>query len=239
MAYGTPTIPKVDKIFGPGNRYVTEAKLQVAQDGCGVAIDLPAGPSEVMVVADSTANPAWVAADLLAQAEHDPTSQVILVALSAQLAHEVVIQVSTQLSTLSRQSICRQALANSQIVVVEDQTSALGIIEEYAPEHLILSVEQPRQWLDFIGTAGSVFLGSYTPESLGDYCSGTNHVLPTYGYARSYSGLTLKDFTRTMTVQEATYEGLKNLGPTAIVLAELEGLDAHARAVSMRLEQGG
>ena len=236
MAYGTQTIPKVDKICGPGNAYVTAAKLHVARDPEGAALDLPAGPSEVLVIADASATAAFVAADLLAQAEHDPSAQVILVTTSAALAAAIVAEVVRQQAVLSRRSIAAAALKGSRAIIVPDLETAIALSNDYAPEHLILEIESPRAWLGRVTTAGSVFLGHWSPESIGDYCSGTNHVLPTYGYARAYSGLSLGDFMRRMTVQELTPAGLRDLGPTAATLAGLEGLDAHAAAVTIRLQ---
>jgi histidinol dehydrogenase len=235
MAYGTETVPKVDKIFGPGNAWVTAAKLAVAMDPEGAAYDMPAGPSEVLVVADQTAHPEFVAADLLAQAEHSADAQVILVTDSRELAHAVNLEVERQLARLSRGNVIRAALASSRIILVDCVETALEVSNRYAPEHLIIETERPRQWLGKVRHAGSVFLGAWTPESMGDYCSGTNHVLPTYGYARSFSGLSLADFERRMTVQELTPQGIAGLGPVAETLAMLEGLDAHANAVAVRL----
>jgi len=230
LAYGTASIPKVDKIFGPGNAWVTAAKQQVAADPDGAAVDLPAGPSEVLVIADDTARAAFVAADLLAQAEHDPQSQAILVTPSANLAAEVVAEVERQMTGLSRRSILLKSMLASRCIIVADLKTAI-----HAPEHLLLQVRQARSWLSQIRNAGSVFLGDWSPEPLGDYCSGTNHVLPTYGYARAYSGLSLLDFSKRITVQELTPDGLRDLGPVAATLAHLEGLDAHAAAVERRL----
>jgi histidinol dehydrogenase len=235
LAYGTATIPKVDKIFGPGNVWVTAAKQQVAADPDGAAVDMPAGPSEVLVLADETARPDFIAADLLAQAEHDPQSQAILVTPSAQLAREVAAQVERQLPTLSRHAILVQSIAASRCIVVPDLDTAFEVSNAYAPEHLLLQIRQPRAALERIRNAGSIFLGEWSPEPMGDYCSGTNHVLPTYGYARAYSGLSLVDFSKRITVQELTAEGLRGLGPVAATLAHLEGLDAHAAAVERRL----
>ena len=235
MAYGTGTIPKVDKIFGPGNAYVVAAKLHVARDPAGAALDLPAGPSEVLVIADESANATFVAADLLAQAEHGPSSQVILITPSGSLATAVGTEVVRQCVTLSRHEIVRAALVASRVIVVPDLETAVEVSNAYAPEHLILEIEAPRAWLSRIRAAGSVFLGHWSPESIGDYCSGTNHVLPTYGYARAFSGLGLADFMKRITVQELSPDGLRDLGPVAVALAELEGLDAHARAVTLRL----
>jgi histidinol dehydrogenase len=235
LAYGTATIPKTAKIFGPGNVYVTAAKQLVASDPEGAACDLPAGPSEVMVLADETARADFVAADLLAQAEHDPQSQALLVCNSQNLAESVSIEVSQQSVRLSRQDILARSLQSSRCILVPDMRSAVDVANEYAAEHLILQVREPRRLLADIVNAGSVFLGSWSPEPLGDYCSGTNHVLPTYGYARAYSGLSVQDFVRGMTVQELSPAGLRALGPTAVELAYLEGLDAHASAVNQRL----
>jgi len=235
LAYGSETVPKVDKIFGPGNTWVTEAKAQVDRDPAGAARDYPAGPSEVLVIADATANAAFVASDLLSQAEHGVDSQVLLVTTSAELADAVVTQVDRQKTALARRAIVDGALASSSAIVVPDLATAFAIANRYAPEHLLLQIENPRDWLPQVRNAGSVFLGQWTPESVGDYCSGTNHVLPTYGFARRYSSLGVGDFLRSMTVQELTVEGLKNIGPIATTLAELEGLDAHASAVNLRL----
>jgi histidinol dehydrogenase len=235
MAYGTTTIPKVDKIFGPGSTWVTAAKQLVAGDPAGAALDLPAGPSEVLVIADESADPAFVAADLLAQAEHDPLSQAILLTPSRALAENVRVRVLEFRQTLSRGAILDQSLARSRIIVTTDVEEAVQLSNQYAPEHLILQIDSPRRWLERIRAAGSIFLGPWSPEPMGDYCSGTNHVLPTYGYARAYSGLSVADFQRRITVQELSPEGLLDLGPTASTLAALEGLDAHALAVDLRL----
>ena len=235
LAYGTASVPKVDKIFGPGNAWVTAAKQAVAGDPAGAACDLPAGPSEVLVIADETAHAEFVAADLLAQAEHDPQAQAILVTPSRTLAEAVAAATESQARVLSRRSILEQSLASSRCIVVSDLESALEVANDYAPEHLILEVREPRRWLARVASAGSVFLGAWSPEPLGDYCSGTNHVLPTYGYARAYSGLSVLDFVKRITVQELTPDGLRALGPIAVSLARLEGLDAHAGAVMRRL----
>ncbi len=236
MAYGTATIPKCDKLFGPGNAFVTEAKQQVARDAAGATIDLPAGPSEVLVIADNRANPDFVAADLLSQAEHGPDSQVVLVAFSRNFATRVSVALERQLSDLPRAAIARRALAKSRTFLATDRAEAVAIANAYAPEHLILQVANPRALLPKITTSGSVFVGDLTPESLGDYASGTNHVLPTYGWARACSGLGLSDFQRTMTVQSADAAGLKLLGPVVERLALAEGLAAHQRAVRVRLD---
>lgn len=235
MAYGTVAVPKVDKIFGPGNAYVTLAKQIAAQDPEGAAIDLPAGPSEVMVIAEDSANPIWVAADLLAQAEHDASAQAIFVTTSEAFAKQVETEVSKQLAVLSRRAIAEQSLAESRIIVVPDTAVAIEVANLYAPEHLIIHSEDAANWLPEIRQAGSVFLGAWTPESAGDYASGTNHVLPTYGYARAYGGLTVLSFMKSMTVQSMTRDGLRRLGPTITTMAEAEGLDAHAHTVRVRL----
>jgi histidinol dehydrogenase len=235
MAYGTQSVPKVDKIFGPGNSWVTAAKLQVANDPEGAALDLPAGPSEVLVVADATARAEFVAADLLAQAEHSADAQVVLVTTSSALAEATAAEVETQMQRLGRIDTLRRSIEHARLFVVDTIDTAIEVSNAYAPEHLILQVANAREWLPKVRNAGSVFLGAWTPETIGDYCSGTNHVLPTYGFARAYSGLSLHDFVRRMTVQELTSDGLRELGPTAITLAALEGLDAHANAVRVRL----
>jgi len=235
MAWGTESVPKCDKLFGPGNSFVTEAKLQVSRDAA--AIDLPAGPSEVMVIADASADPAFVASDLLSQAEHGPDSQVMLVALSAKIAARVQAEIDAQLAVLPRGAIATAALRKSRIILAASPAEAVEIANRYAPEHLILQVKNPRGLLPQITTSGSVFVGAWTPESLGDYASGTNHVLPTYGWARACSGLGLADFQRTMTVQEATPLGLARLGLVVARLATAENLIAHRRAVTVRLQK--
>ena len=235
LAYGTASLPKVDKIFGPGNAWVTAAKQLVAADPEGAALDLPAGPSEVLVIADEGARAEFIAADLLAQAEHDPSAQAILVTTCGELAAAVATAVHRQAGQLARGAILARSIANIRLLVVDDLDAALALSEAYAPEHLIIQTRAPRALLDRVSNAGSVFLGEWSPETLGDYCSGTNHVLPTYGYARAYSGLSVLDFTRRMTVQELDAPGLRRLGPVAQVLARLEGLDAHAAAVGVRL----
>ena len=235
MAYGTETVPEVDKVFGPGNAWVTEAKSQVDRDPRGAARDYPAGPSEVLVIADELARADFVAADLLSQAEHGGDSQVLLLTTSERQADAVSEQIAIQKKTLSRLAIVDEALGHSSIVVVDDLDTALAISNRYAPEHLILQVADPRRWLPEVRAAGSVFLGAWAPESVGDYCSGTNHVLPTAGYAHRYSSLGVTDFLRSMTVQELTRAGLQGIGPIAETLAMLEGLDAHAEAVRARL----
>jgi histidinol dehydrogenase len=235
MAYGTESIPASDKLFGPGNSFVTEAKQQVAQDGAA-AIDMPAGPSEVLVIADAGANPAFVAADLLSQAEHGPDSQVLLLTDDAAMLAAVEAEVERQVALLPRQDIARQALSASQLIQVESLADAFAISNRYAPEHLILALREPRAWLDQVQAAGSVFLGDYTPEALGDYCSGTNHVLPTAGAARAYSGVSVASFQNLISVQSATAAGLAAIGGCARIIASAEGLDAHERAVALRME---
>jgi histidinol dehydrogenase len=235
MAFGTESVPKTDKIFGPGNRWVTAAKLLVANDPQGAALDLPAGPSEVLVIADEHANPVFVAADLLAQAEHSVDAQAILVTTSQSLINQVVKELDRQTALLSRESTLLKALEHARLILVNDIETAFVVSNSYAPEHLIIQVNSARSWLPKIRNAGSVFLGPWTPETMGDYCSGTNHVLPTYGFARAYSGLSLADFMKRITVQELSSAGLQDLGPTAVTIAELEGLDAHANAVKVRM----
>jgi histidinol dehydrogenase len=235
MAYGTDSVPEVDKIFGPGNAWVTCAKSVVSADPDGAAIDMPAGPSEVLVIADDTASAEYVASDLLSQAEHGVDSQVVLVTTSEQLADAVEEQVEEQLRVLSRADIARGSLQHARAVIVETLDMAVEVSNRYAPEHLILQCRDARALVPAISNAGSVFVGEWTPESVGDYCSGTNHVLPTYGYARSYSGLSLDQFMRGMTVQELTRDGLEGLAEAVVTLAGLEGLDAHASAVTRRL----
>ncbi|WP_045394362.1 histidinol dehydrogenase [Vibrio rotiferianus] len=237
MAYGTETVSKVDKIFGPGNAYVTEAKRQVSNDFRGAAIDMPAGPSEVLVIADETADPDFIAADLLSQAEHGPDSQVVLVTPSPVIADQVTDAVQRQLKALSRADIAEQALASSLIIIAESLTQSVSISNYYGPEHLIVQTKNPRELLPLLDNAGSIFLGDWSPESAGDYASGTNHVLPTYGYTRTYSSLGLADFSKRMTIQELSADGLKNLAPTVVTMAEAEGLDAHKRAVTIRVEK--
>jgi histidinol dehydrogenase len=236
MAYGTETVTKVDKIFGPGNAYVTEAKRQVSNDFRGAAIDMPAGPSEVMVIADDSAKADFIAADLLSQAEHGPDSQVVLVTPSSELGERVADAVQAQLKELSRAEIAEKALASSLIVIADSIEQCVAISNYYGPEHLIVQTRDPRALLPELDNAGSIFLGDWSPESAGDYASGTNHVLPTYGYTRTYSSLGLADFSKRMTVQELSADGLKGLAPTVVTMAEAEGLDAHKRAVTIRVE---
>lgn len=236
MAYGTESVPQVCKVFGPGNAWVTSAKSLVSSDPAGAAIDMPAGPSEVLVIADATASPAYVASDLLSQAEHGRDSQVLLVTTSDILAAEVNREVARQLAALPRAEIAGAALAHSRIVAVDSLEDAIAVSNLYAPEHLILQIDEAREALPHLRNAGSVFVGPWTPEAVGDYCSGTNHVLPTYGFARTYSGLGLDQFMRQMTIQELTREGLGQLGEAVMTLARLEGLEAHAQAIRVRLE---
>ncbi len=238
MAYGTASVPKVGKIFGPGNAWVTCAKSVVSSDPDGAAIDMPAGPSEVLVIADDTASAEFVASDLLSPAEHGIDSQDGLVTTSTRLADAVEEQIEQQLRSLSRAEIARGSLEHARTVIVDDLDTAVDVSNRYAPEHLILQCRDARTLVPAISNAGSVFVGQWTPESVGDYCSGTNHVLPTYGYARSYSGLSLDQFMRGMTVQELTREGLAGLSEAVVTLAGLEGLDAHASAVTRRLRAG-
>jgi len=233
MAYGTHTICAVDKIFGPGNRYVTKAKQLVAAD---VAIDMPAGPSEVMVLADETARAEFVASDMLSQAEHGPDSQAIVVTTSRALADRVARSVEEQAAGLSRQAQLRAALDNCRIVVIDSPEEVIGFANDYAAEHLIIAMDNPWDVAARITAAGSVFIGNYSPESAGDYASGTNHTLPTYGWARSMSGVNLDSFVRKITYQELSEQGLRALGGTIVAMAEAEGLDAHANAVKIRLK---
>ncbi len=243
LAYGTETIPRVDKIFGPGNRYVTEAKQQVSQSEC--AIDMPAGPSEVMVVIDTLSSPPYAAADLLSQAEHDSDSQVVLVVVAPnkeegqRIVNEVEAELMRQKATLSRQAIVEHSLSHSWAVVITDPTQLLPLINEYAPEHLIINTKDYNEVAKGVESAGSVFLGEYACESIGDYASGTNHTLPTARWARSYSGVSLDSFYKKITFQEVSREGLRSIGESVKILAEAESLDAHARAVTIRLEEVG
>lgn len=233
MTYGTDSMPRVYKIFGPGNQYVTIAKQFAQMEG--VAIDMPAGPSEVCVWADETANPAFVAADLLSQAEHGADSQVLLVTTHAPLAGQVMDEVQKQTELLPRKDLAERSLSHSRIVVVRDREEALELVNTYAAEHLIISCAQPQALAEAVINAGSVFIGNYSPESAGDYASGTNHTLPTNGFARAYSGVSLDSFVRKITYQELSREGLERLGPTVVEMATAEGLEAHARAVQVRL----
>ena len=235
MAFGTESIPKVDKIFGPGNQYVTVAKQLVSLEN--VAIDMPAGPSEVAVIADSSADPAFIAADLLSQAEHGTDSQVILVATREKIISKVRAELESQLATLPRKEIAEAALKNSRLIVMEDMENILDMINSYAPEHLIIQCRNYEEVSNRIFNAGSVFLGAYTPESAGDYASGTNHTLPTGGYARAYSGIGLESFMKRISYQEISEDGLTNLGPTIQIMAEEEELMAHSIAVQIRLRK--
>jgi histidinol dehydrogenase len=235
MAYGTSTIKKVDKIFGPGNQYVTAAKQLVQLEG--TAIDMPAGPSEVCVVADATANPDYIAADLLSQAEHGVDSQVLLICNDATMIEKVNQSVDAQLNQLPRKKIAQQALDNSKSILVSNMDEAMLISNQYAPEHLIIAADQAEELAAQVINAGSVFLGHYTPESAGDYASGTNHTLPTNGHARAYSGVSVDSFVKKVTFQQITKEGIQQIGPTVITMAEAEGLDAHANAVKIRIKK--
>ena len=235
MAYGTETVPKVYKIFGPGNQFVTCAKQLINKEG--VAIDMPAGPSEVAVYADETSNPAYIAADLLSQAEHGPDSQVVLVAKTIQIIEVVVKEIKSQLETLTRKAIAAKALLNSRFIVMSREEDAFVFLNEYAPEHLILASDRAGDLLGKVINAGSVFLGHYSCESAGDYASGTNHTLPTNGYAKAYSGVSLDSFVKKITVQQLSKEGIKNIGNAIELMAEAEGLNAHKNAVSLRLKK--
>ncbi|WP_346860033.1 histidinol dehydrogenase [uncultured Draconibacterium sp.] len=235
MAYGTQTVPQTYKIFGPGNQYVMAAKQLVSMND--VSIDMPAGPSEVLVVADETSNPAFVASDLLSQAEHGVDSQVVLVASNSEVIKNVTIEISTQLATLPRKEMAEKALSNSVFIVVENKEEQIDLINEYAPEHLILSTKNYLEIAEKITNAGSVFLGELTPESAGDYASGTNHTLPTNGWARSYSGVNLDSFSKKITFQEITKQGLLSIGPAIEKMAAAEQLDAHKNAVTLRLKE--
>ncbi|GGB81024.1 histidinol dehydrogenase [Dyadobacter sediminis] len=234
MAYGTESVPKVYKIFGPGNQYVTTAKMLISKEG--IAIDMPAGPSEVAVYADDTAVPDFVAADLLSQAEHGPDSQVILVSESLTLLESVNTALQSQLEKLPRKELAARSIANSKAILVRSQEEAILLLNRYAAEHLILSIQNAEAVSEKIINAGSIFLGNYTPESCGDYASGTNHTLPTNGYAKAYSGVSVDSFVKKITVQSITEQGIRNIGPTVQAMAAAESLDAHKMAVSIRLE---
>ena len=236
MAYGTRSIPKCDKIFGPGNAYVATAKSLAVQEPGGPAIDMPAGPSEAMVVAGEKCNPAFVASDLLSQAEHDTLAQVVCICVNEAVARKVREEVEAQVKTLPRRAIAEEALKFARIIVASGRPTIAHIVNSYAPEHLILQTNNPETFVPAIRNAGSIFLGPWTPESVGDYASGTNHTLPTYGAARAYSGVTLESFIKYISVQKLTREGLDLLGPTVETLADMEGLEAHRRAVSLRLK---
>lgn len=234
MAYGTETIPSVYKIFGPGNQYVTCAKQLIQQSG--IAIDMPAGPSEVAVYADETANASFVAADLLSQAEHGVDSQVVLVVSQESTVESVESEIELQLEKLPRKELAKKALENSKIILVNNEKEAIDLLNEYAPEHLILSCKDADALAEKVINAGSVFIGNYSPESVGDYASGTNHTLPTNGYAKAYSGVSVDSFVKKITFQKLSEEGLKNIGKAVMLMAEAEGLDAHRNAVELRLK---
>jgi histidinol dehydrogenase len=234
MAYGTESVPKVYKIFGPGNQYVTTAKMLVSKEG--IAIDMPAGPSEVAIYADDTANPSFVAADLLSQAEHGADSQVLLVSTSKKLLCSVNLTLTSQLEELPRRDLAGKAMNNSKAILLETEEEAIEMLNQYAAEHLILSVANAEEVTEKIFNAGSIFLGNYTPESCGDYASGTNHTLPTNGYARAYSGVSVDSFVKKITVQHITEEGIRNIGPVVEAMAEAESLEAHKKAVTIRLQ---
>lgn len=236
MALGTKTVPKVDKIMGPGNQYVTAAKMMLQNSEAQIAIDMPAGPSELLVIADGSANPAYVAADLLSQAEHGEDSQVVLVATSDFDLNACRRQMNQQLAELPRQQVAQKAIDKSFILAVETLEEGFKFSNQYAPEHLSVQCEDPEEYEDLIMNAGSVFLGKWTPESAGDYASGTNHTLPTYGYARMFSGVSVDSFLKQITMQKITAHGLQNVGPAVEKLAELEKLEAHKNAVSIRLK---
>lgn len=239
MAYGSESIPRCVKIFGPGNAWVTEAKQQVSQDPEGAAIDMPAGPSEVLVIADGDANPEFIAWDLLSQAEHGPDSQVILLTDSAALAASVIEKLKQLATDTSRAAILEKSLGEARVICVDSLSEALQISNDYAPEHLIINSSDAVELAEQVENAGAVFIGPWTPESLGDYCSGPNHVLPTYGWARSFGALGVSDYMRRMTLQQASQSALLSVGPTAQTLAAVEGLDAHGMAVTVRLRQAG
>tara|TARA_R110002049_G_scaffold14922_5_gene62044 strand:- start:160 stop:1458 length:1299 start_codon:yes stop_codon:yes gene_type:complete len=237
LALGTETVPKVDKILGPGNQYVTAAKMLLQNSDAQISIDMPAGPSELLVIADKQANPAFVAADLLSQAEHGKDSQVVLIATSDFDFDTLDEELESQLSALPRKEIAKKALEQSYIIEVTSLEEAFTFSNEYAPEHLIVNVKDAEDFKDKISNAGSVFFGNLTPESVGDYASGTNHTLPTYGYAKMYSGVNLSSYQKSITMQSLTKEGLKNIGKTVAILADVEGLQAHKNAVSIRLKE--
>ena len=236
MAYSTESIPRVDKLFGPGNAYVTQAKVLAAQDPDGAACDLPAGPSEVMVLAGPGANPRFAAADLLSQAEHGIDSHVVLVTLDAATLAAILAELQRQLAVLPRREIATSSLRHAAFIIAKDPGQAIDIANTYAAEHLIVQLENPAQYVPQIDNAGSIFLGPWSPEAVGDYASGTNHVLPTYGQARSHGGLSMESFMKSMTIQELTPAAVLDIGPVVTTLAEMEGLSAHANAVQVRLE---
>lgn len=235
MAYGTKTIPSVNKIFGPGNQYVTKAKQIVSQDG--IAIDMPAGPSEVLVVADGLANPSFVAADLLSQAEHGKDSQVVLVAFGEPMVQKVQEEIEKQLAQLPRKDIAKEALNNSLAIVLNSDEAAMDFVNDYAPEHLILNTKNADELASLVRNTGSVFIGPWSPESIGDYASGTNHTLPTNGFAKAYSGVSLESFQKYITFQSLTKDGLKSLGPVVETMAEAEDLIGHKQSISIRLKE--
>jgi histidinol dehydrogenase len=234
MTFGTKTIPQVYKIFGPGNQYVTVAKQVATQ--YGVAIDMPAGPSELLIVADDSAIPSFVASDLLSQAEHGSDSQVILVSTSKELIDAVEIEINKQIEVLPRKSIAEKAIENSKLIFVENDATAIDLINQYGPEHFIICSKKEEFYIDNIQNAGSIFIGNFTPESAGDYASGTNHTLPTNGYAKNYSGVNLDSFLKSMTFQKISHKGIKNIGCAIEIMADAEGLQAHKNAVSLRLK---
>ncbi len=234
MTFGTESIPQVYKIFGPGNQYVTVAKQLATK--FGVAIDMPAGPSELLVVSDDTANPAFTASDLLSQAEHGTDSQVILISTSLKMLDAIEKEIEKQMKTLSRLKIVKKAIENSKLIFVKTKETALKLINEYGPEHLIICSEESDFYIQGINNAGSVFIGNYTPESAGDYASGTNHTLPTNGYSKAYSGVNLDSFIKAITFQKISKKGILNIGNTIEIMAEAEGLDAHKNAVTIRLK---
>ena len=234
LAYGTKSVPKVHKIFGPGNQYVTAAKQMIQQEG--VAIDMPAGPSEVCVYADETSIASFVAADLLSQAEHGADSQVLFIASTIELVEEVQKEIEMQLTLLPRKDLAKKALENSKAIVLSNLEDAIAMINEYAPEHLILSIDNAAQVAEKIINAGSIFIGNFSPESVGDYASGTNHTLPTNGFAKAYSGVSMDSFVKKITFQQLTERGLENIAPTVIEMASAEGLQAHSKAVELRVE---
>ena len=236
LAYGTETVKKVDKIYGPGNAWVTAAKQIVSQEDVCVGIDMPAGPSEVLVIADKKANPVFVAADLLAQAEHGADSQAILVTDDDVFARRVILELEKQVMHLSRQKILAESVKHIRAIVTKDLNQAVEVSNQYAPEHLIIQTENAESLVDKVTAAGSIFVGAWAPEALGDYVTGSNHVLPTYGYAKNVSGLSTVDFMNTISVQEVSQVGIRNIGSLAIDLAEIEGLDAHRNAVKYRLD---
>lgn len=238
MAFGTASVPRCDKLFGPGNAWVTAAKQAVSAAEGGPAIDMPAGPSEVMVIADAGADPAFVASDLLSQAEHGSDSQAIAIADDGALLAAIEAEVETQLTALPRAAIAAQALAHARLIAVPDLDTAFAISNAYAPEHLILALRTPERWLDRVHSAGSVFLGDYAPEALGDYCSGTNHVLPTSAAARAWSGVSVESFQKRISIQAVSAAGIAAIGMDAVRIARAEGLDAHARAVELRMAGG-